>query len=72
MEEACKPDAVSSVASDNARSECNNDIVTETYESDDVSVKPSLPWDMWGFMQKLFTFGVEYIYLWCGLWLSLR
>ena len=41
LEEAWNPDAVSSVSSDNPGSECNNDIVTETDESNDVSVKPS-------------------------------
>ena len=43
LEEAWKPAAVSSVASDNYGSKCNNEIVTETDESDDGSVKPSSP-----------------------------
>ena len=62
---------MSSVASDNSGSEFNNDIVTETDDSDDVSVKPFPPSGMWGLMGQLFPFGIEYIYEWCGLLLSL-
>ena len=36
-------DAVRSVAIDNYGSECDNEIVTETDESNDGSVKPSSP-----------------------------
>ena len=36
------------VASDNASSECSNNIVTETKDSDNVSVKPSSPSGMLG------------------------
>ena len=43
LEEVWNLDAVSSVASDNSGSEFNNDIVTETDDSDDVSVKPFPP-----------------------------
>ena len=50
------------VASDNASSECNNNIVTETKDSDNVSVKPSSPSGMLGLMRMLFLFDVEYIY----------
>ena len=40
MEEAWKPAAVINVAIDNAGCEYKNEIVTETDESDDGSVKP--------------------------------
>ena len=40
LEEAWKPNSVISVARDNVGSECNNEIVTETEESDDGSAKP--------------------------------
>ena len=53
---------MSNVASDNPGSERNDNIVTETDESNDGSVKPSSPSDMLGLMQMLFIFGVEYIY----------
>ena len=50
----------------------------ETYNYDDGGVKISSPWGVWGLMQKLFNFGVEYIfydvyydYLWFWLWLFL-
>ena len=43
LEQAWKPDAVSSLASDNAGSECNNNIVIEIKESNDGIVKPSYP-----------------------------
>ena len=43
LEEACKPAAVSSVASDNSNSELNNDILTKTDDSEDISVKPYSP-----------------------------
>ena len=62
MEEAWKTDVVISVASDNAGSECKNDIVTEMEESDDGSVKPSPPSGMCGLMHMLFIFGIKYIY----------
>ena len=62
LEEEWNPAAVSSVVSDNADSECNNDIVTETDDSDDGSVKPYSPSGIQGLMQMLFIFGVEYIY----------
>ena len=54
---------MSSVASDNAGSECNNNIVTETEYSNDRSVKPSSPSGMRGLMRMLFISGVECIYL---------
>ena len=59
LEEAWKPDAVRSVASDNSGIECNNKIVTETEESNDGSVKPYSPSGIQGLMQMLFIFGVE-------------
>ena len=62
LENAWKPEAVSSVASDNASSEYNNDILIETEESNDGSVKPSSHLGMWGMMQMLFIFGVDYMY----------
>ena len=43
LEEACKPAAVSSVASDNSNSELNNYILTKTDDSEDISVKPYSP-----------------------------
>ena len=71
LEEARKTDVVISAESDNFDSECNNEIVTETNDSDYGSLKPSSPSGTWGLMRILFIFGVEYIYWWCGLWLSL-
>ena len=46
VEEARNLDVVISVPSDNYFSECNNNIVTETEESNDGSLKPSPPSDM--------------------------
>ena len=43
LEEARKLAAVISAASDNSGSECNNEIVTETDEYNEGSVKPSPP-----------------------------
>ena len=43
LEEAWKPAAVSSVVSDNADIECKNEIVTDTDDSNDGSVKLSPP-----------------------------
>ena len=43
LEEAWKPTTVSRVESDNDVSEFNNEILTETDEHDDGSVKPSSP-----------------------------
>ena len=40
LEQSCNPDAVSSVEIDDSGVEFNNEIVTYTDESDDVSVKP--------------------------------
>ena len=71
LEEAWNPDAVISVVSYNYGSECNKDIVKYMDDSDDGNVKPSSPSGMWGLMQMLFIFGVEYIYWWGGLWLFL-
>ena len=43
----------------------------ETDEFDNGSVKPSSQSGMEGLMWNLFIFGVAYIHLWSGLWLSL-
>ena len=43
LKEAWKPASVSSATSDNYGSECNNDIVKETEDSNDGSVKPYYP-----------------------------
>ena len=43
LEEVGNKDSASNVVSDNTGSECNNDIVTYTEESDDGIVKPSSP-----------------------------
>ena len=62
LEEACKPDAVRNVASDNDGSECNKYVVTEKNESNYGSVKTSSPSGMLVLMIMLFIFGVDYIY----------
>ena len=62
LEETQNMATVRCVASDNASSECNNNIVTETKDSDNISVKPSSPSGMLCLMRMLFLFDVEYIY----------
>ena len=62
LEKAWNPDAVSSVTSDNSCSEWNNEIGIDMDESYGGSVKPSSPSGVWGLIQMLFIFGVEYIY----------
>ena len=61
-EEVLNTYAVITVESDNSVSECNNDIVTEMDDSDDVSVKPYSPSSMLLTVRPCFIFGVEYIY----------
>ena len=51
LEEAWKLAAVSSVANDNAGSGCNNEIVTETEDSNNGSVKPYSPSGMLGLIR---------------------
>ena len=46
LEESWKTAVVRSVANNNAGSECNNEIITETEESDDGIMKPSSPLGM--------------------------
>ena len=71
LEEAGKPDYARIVASDNSRSECKNEIVTDREDFDDVNAEPSSPSGMWSLTSKLFIFDINYIYLWCVLWSSL-
>ena len=60
-----------SVASDIADIKCNNEIFIETYETNDEFCLPSSHRGMWGLILKLFTFDLEFISLYYGLWLSL-
>ena len=71
LEEVWNLASVIIVANNNSGSEWNNEIVIDTDDYDDISVKPSSPSGMWRLMRKLFIFDVEYIYLWYGLWLYL-
>ena len=70
LEEAWKPDAVRSVASDNSGIECNNENVIEKNDCDYGSVKLYSPSGMQVLVQNLFIFDAGYIYLLCVLLLS--